>query len=647
MMSGEDKQQATAMRVLVVEDEIITARDIENKLTGLGYEVSAIVSSGEEALRVVAQLSPGLVLMDIILEGNMDGIEAARQIKEQFDIPVVYLTAHSDIETLHRAKITEPHGYIVKPVTKRELTVVLSIALYNHKMETDKRRNLEHRYKRLLESITDYIYTVDVENGRPVKTTHGPGCAGVTGYTTEDYAADPYLWYEMIHEEDRGKALDYAEKALSGEYVQTFTHRIIHENGGIRWVSNTIVPNFDEHRRLIAYDGLVKDITAQRVLEEQLRQSQKMEGIGQLAGGIAHDFNNILTVMIGFTEVALMSLEPGHRVRPLLEEVVGAAHRAASLTHQLLAFSRKQALDMKPVNINSIIRNLNKLILRLIPEDIRFELALCPDLLTVLADSSQIDQILINLASNARDAMPLGGSLIIETGTTEIDEEFIKGHNFGSPGTYAFIRIRDTGTGIDAETQKKIFEPFFTTKQLGHGTGLGLAVVYGIIKQHKGYITVDSGPGPGAEFTLYLPLARAGVDVEKPGELPPPEGGSETILLADDDPAVRTVLSRILEDNGYDVIQAVDGEDAVDKFMENKYQIGLLVFDVIMPKKNGQDAYVAIKEKKQDIKALFLSGYTADMLQQKGITEAGCEVITKPVSPDDLLRKVREVLDNY
>ncbi len=503
----------------------------------------------------------------------------------------------------------------------------------------------EKRYKLLVQSITDYIYTVKVEHGRPVKTIHGPGCLSVTGYSSEEFDADTSLWYQIIHGDDRAAVLDHANRILSGEPVTAFEHRIYHKNGSVHWIRNTPVPRFNGDGKLIDYDGLISNITPLKQMEAQLRQAQKMEAVGQLAGGIAHDFNNILTAIIGYANLLKMKLPELPALRSYAEQILASADRAANLTHSLLAFSRKQIIDLKPIDLNMVIRRVEKLLIRLIGEDVELKTKLAANDLQVLADSVQIEQILMNLSTNARDAMPDGGLLMIETSVFEMGEEFQRSFGYGKQGTYAAITISDTGMGMNEKTRLKIFDPFFTTKEVGKGTGLGLAMVYGIVKQHNGYINVASEPSRGATFTVYFPLIQHREIPEKAELSAIAAKGNETILLAEDNPEVRNLVITVLEESGYAVISAMDGEEAVRKFQENAGRVDMLILDIIMPKKNGKEAYQEIKQMKPGIKTLFTSGYTAEVVQRKGILEAGLDFILKPISPADLLNKVRAVLD--
>ncbi len=503
----------------------------------------------------------------------------------------------------------------------------------------------ENRYKHLVETVTDYIYTVDVEQGRAIASYHGPGCVTVTGYTSQEYQTDPNLWYRMIFDGDRNTVIEQTKNILSGATIAPFEHRIIHKDGSIRWVKNAPVPRYDGKGRLIAYDGLITDITQLKMLENQLRQAQKMEAVGQLSGGIAHDFNNILTAIIGYAHLLLMKMPEHEAGRAYVEHILTASERAAHLTNSLLAFSRQQVIALKQVNLNDIIKRVENILGRVIGEDIEFKTKLIAQDLFVLADSIQIEQILMNLATNARDAMPDGGILQIETKPIELNEDFIRTHSYAKPGKYACMSVTDTGTGMDEKTSDRIFEPFFTTKEVGKGTGLGLSMVYGIIKQFNGYILVYSEPDKGTTFRIYLPLLTTPPREEHPKKTVVADRGIETVLLAEDDAAVRTLSRNVLEGFGYTVIEAIDGSDAVRKFIDNKDAIDLLVLDIIMPRKNGKEAYLEIKNIRPDIKTLFTSGYTADIIHKKGILDTGLDFILKPIAPMDLLKKVREVLD--
>ncbi|MBN2466569.1 MAG: response regulator [Deltaproteobacteria bacterium] len=380
-------------------------------------------------------------------------------------------------------------------------------------------------------------------------------------------------------------------------------------------------------------------------LAEQLRHAQKMEAVGTLAGGIAHDFNNILTAIIGFGSLIKMKIDKGNPLRIHVDQILASGERAAYLTQRLLAFSRKQIINPRPLDLNAGIRNLKNLLTRLIREDIELKLLLSNEDLIVKADSGQIDQVLMNLVTNARDAMPEGGTLTIATASVELTQNSLEPDGDGTPGRYAAFSVTDTGIGMDDKTRERIFDPFFTTKEIGHGTGLGLSMVYGIIKQHGGLIDVVSSPGKGATFKILLPLLDMQAEADPSKKQQRVTTGTETVLIAEDDESVRKLTKEILERAGYQVIEAADGNDALKRFGELHDKIHLLLLDVIMPQKNGKEVYEAIRRIRPDIKVLFISGYASDLILKKGIIEEGLQFISKPVTPEALLLEVRKVLD--
>ncbi|MBJ6726350.1 ATP-binding protein [Geomesophilobacter sediminis] len=402
------------------------------------------------------------------------------------------------------------------------------------------------------------------------------------------------------------------------------------------------------------YSVFINDITqrqraeeALRHSEEQLRQSQKMEAVGQLAGGVAHDFNNILQVIEGYCSLLQTDRTLNQDQQAKVAEVIASAERAAQLTRGLLAYSRKQAMIMKREDLIEVIQQVHRFLSRIIGEDITFHSESVASELPVHADRGQIEQVLINLATNARDAMPSGGVFSVRSERVVLDDCFVDFHQHNvQPGTYALLTVSDTGAGIKKEHLEHIFEPFFTTKEVGKGTGLGMAIVYGIVKQHNGFINVYSEPGEGTTYRIYLPILDAGGNplVEK-SEVVSPQRGSETILVAEDDPAVRALVSQILTSYGYETILAENGEDAVEKFAAHQDRIRMVLMDVVMPKKNGREAFEEIKRLSPGTKALFSSGYTADFIENRGVSEEGIELVMKPIHPMELLRKIREMLD--
>lgn len=392
-------------------------------------------------------------------------------------------------------------------------------------------------------------------------------------------------------------------------------------------------------------DSLQQKETERQRMESQFRQAQKMEAVGTLAGGIAHDFNNILSAIIGFANIMKIGMEKDDPARGQVDHILSASARATSLVQSLLAFGRKRIIDPKPSSVSEIITSMEKILRRLIREDIEFRLELSDEVLVVMADATQIDQALMNLCTNARDAMPEGGLLTITTCSVRLEESFFGDDGTPRPGMYAVICVADTGVGMDEETVKRIFDPFFTTKEVGKGTGLGLSTVYGIVKQHEGYLDVRSEAGKGTAFTMYFPLVSASVEKEKENNEALLKKGTETILVAEDDEDVRIYITDILKIFGYKVIAVSNGDEAVNAFAANQ-GIDLLLLDVVMPRKNGREALEAIRKISPDIRILFLSGYPAEMIGRKGILDKGLNYLSKPVTPEALLPKLREILDS-
>jgi len=383
-----------------------------------------------------------------------------------------------------------------------------------------------------------------------------------------------------------------------------------------------------------------------KLLQAQLLQAQKMESIGRLAGGVAHDFNNILTAILSYAELSLMKLPEHDPLRGHLISIQEASEKAATLTHQLLAFSRRQVLEMKVVDLNDVIRGLAKMLTRMIGEDMPLELRTGATASFVRADEGQIEQVLMNLAVNARDAMPSGGRLVIETADANPDDAVLKSQGVADPGQYVMLSVTDSGAGMSAEVRERIFEPFFTTKELGRGTGLGLATVYGIVKQHGGHIIVDSEPGKGTIFRILLPLT-AGPGPQQAAEPsgPLPEG-TETLLVVEDDELVRGLIDEVLAPLGYRVLTTASGDEALKTSDSFPGHVDLLLTDVVMPGMNGRQLAEVMRTRRPGIKVLFMSGYTQDALSTQGILEPGVALIHKPLRAGTLARQIRQVLDS-
>ncbi len=509
-------------------------------------------------------------------------------------------------------------------------------------------RNERDRAQAYLDVAGVMLLAIGVD-GR-VKLINKKGC-DILGCSEEDVIEEN--WFDLfIPMHERENIRNGFNKIIAGEITQWEYHvnPIVTRNGQKKIIAwhNVLLKN--DQGDIIGTLSSGEDITERRRLEEQLQHAMKMEAVGQLAGGVAHDFNNILTAIIGYGNLLQMKIGEDNPLRTHVDHILASAERAADLVQSLLAFSRKQIINPQPMNLNEVVERIERLLSRVIGEDIQLEIALAAEEIRILADAGQIEQVIMNMAANARDAMPDGGQLTIKTGLSVIDEDYAASHVFAKQGAFGVLTIEDTGSGMDEATRIRIYEPFFTTKEVGKGTGLGLSIVYGIIEQHEGFIDVSSNPGKGAAFRIYLPISRLEAghsedEKKQPEEIGVTHPATETILLAEDDERVRKLIKDILEHRGYNVIMADDGDDALVKFNENQARVQLLLLDVIMPKKNGKDVYDEISRIKPGIKALFLSGYTSDIIHKKGIIEDGLSFIMKPVSIKDLLDKVRAVLE--
>lgn len=453
-------------------------------------------------------------------------------------------------------------------------------------------------------------------------------------------------WTAALHPDDRERinaAWYRAAKEMSPFRAE---YRFRRPDGVVTWVFGQATAELDNGGEHVGYVGTITDITELRRLEERLRLSERLEAVGQLAGGIAHDFNNLLTAIKGYGEFLLEDLDAEDTRRHDLKEMLNAADRAAALTRQLLAFSRKQALEPRVLNLNEVVRGIENMLRRLIGEHIALSTALDPELGRVRADPGQIEQVIVNLAVNARDAMPDGGKVLIESANVALDEEYLSKHDVVLPGRYVMLGISDTGQGMDEATESRMFEPFFTTKEIGKGTGMGLATVYGIVKQSEGYIWVYSEPGHGTTFRVYLPR------VDAPAEMPegrkplgPPPRGTESVLLVEDDPTVREMAARVLRRQGYHVLEAEDGESALEIFSRHPTSIDLLVTDAVMPRMSGKALAARVQTLYPSVRVLFVSGYADKGVADRGVIAPGVALLEKPFTPSGLARRVRDVLD--
>jgi PAS domain S-box-containing protein len=917
----------TTAKILIVEDEIVVARDIHNRLSRLGYTVAGSTPLGEEAVRLAAELRPDLVLMDIRLQGAMDGVAAAEQILSRLQLPVVYLTAYADEDTLQRARVTEPFGYILKPFEERELRTVIEMALYKHQAERRLRAS-EHRYAVTLQSIGDAVIAADsraavtflnpvaetltgwrqtdalgrsiaevfpivdeetraaledpvswvlrsgtvvglanhtllqTRDGREVPiddcaapireegaatlsgavlvfhdvsarrraeamqathfavtrilaeagdlgdavprlleaigrglgwhaaglwrpeadgrlvsrgTWHAPapaaaqlaqalaalvvtpgqgllgrawqserpvwgedvaaaeavpacgacacpvrgggggvlalfGPAGsppgpdllevlttiasqvgqfldrkqaeealrlseqryrslvesardaiftvsgegtltslspafeaITGWPCERWLGRPFA--SLVHQEDVPRVLGLFAKVFQGQTPPLFEARLLGRAGGYAVVECKVTPQWSAGA-VVGCSGIARDVTERKQLEQQFAHAQRMEAVGRLAGGVAHDFNNLMTAIISYADLVLENLFPSHPLRPDLEAIKKAGWQAAGLTRQLLAFSRKQALRPRVLNPGAVVAGTEKMLRCLVGEEVELVLALAADVRPVLADQGQLEQVIMNLAVNARDAMPTGGRLTIALCNARAEDTEARARPALPPGPYVLLEVADTGCGMSAEVQARLFEPFFTTKEAGKGTGLGLAVVYGIVKAAGGDITVTSEPGHGSTFRIWLPPSA-----EPSGQQPAPAAeayqlarGQGTVLVVEDEEVVRALARRILEESGYAVLEARHPADALALAGKHRGPINLLLTDVVLPGMSGPELARRLAAERSETRVLYMSGYPERLSGTLEVPERGGSVLAKPFTPALLARRVREVL---
>jgi hypothetical protein len=626
------------VRILVVEDESVIASDIRMRLRDMGYEVVAIASSGEEAVRRAIELRPDLVLMDILLQGRMDGIEAAGRIRLSADIPVIYLTAYANDDLLQRAKITEPFGYIIKPFEDTELRFSIEMALFKHGAEQELRSRNEF-ITNILNSLTHPFYVIDVSNYRIVLANPAANLGG---------ASPEVPCYAVTHHRDT--PCGGAEHPCTIEEVKrtgravTLEHTHFDKDNNRRDVEVHGYPIFDREGKIVQVIEYTIDITERKKLERQLFESQKLESVGRLAGGVAHDFSNIMSAVLGYSEMALMELPENHPVAEKLQIIRDAGEKAASLTRQLLAFSSRQVLEIKPMHLDETVAEMVRMLARVIGEDISLTVRADPVPRGIMADRGQVEQVIMNLAVNARDALPHGGSIEIAVEERFLSAEDLKAQAALRPGHYVVLSVSDNGQGMPREVQDRIFEPFYTTKGEGKGTGLGLSTVYGIVKQHQGFVTVTSYEGQGTTFEVFFPATSDTTASEEKVATPALPRGTESILVVDDEPAILTLLGQVLSSLGYTVHTAPNAEDAIAIFKREGPAIDLLVTDIVMPGMNGLALAGRLREERPGLRVLFVSGYSEAALADIGSVPAR-DVLQKPIRPSALAAHIRARLD--
>jgi two-component system cell cycle sensor histidine kinase/response regulator CckA len=676
----------TKAQILVVEDEGIVALNIQSGLESLGYDVPVVVDSGEEAVEEAERTRPDLVLMDIMLAGELDGVEAAEQIRERFNIPVIYLTAYADEDTLRRARIAEPFGYLLKPFEERELHTTIEIALYRHKAEESLRRahdeleirvqertadlaganealqaeiaerkraeealrESEEKYRTLFEQSIDAIY-ITTREGKFVDFNQST--LALFGYTREEMIElDVPRTY--VNPVDRSR---FQQEIEQKGFVKDYEVKLRKKDGTEMDCLLTSTVQRAGDGRILGYQGIVRDLTERKRLEEQMRQQDRMAALGQLAGGIAHDFNNILTAIILYAEMLLNkpSLHPD--LAPRVESILDEAQEATLLVRQVLDFSRCSPMETRLVDLRAFIEENIDILQRTLPETICVLPEVGPDEYVVNADPTRLRQVLINLVTNARDAMPERGELRIGVSIVEVQPGGDPPVAEMQAGEWVCLAVSDAGTGMPHEVMSHLFEPFFTTKPRGEGTGLGLAQVYGIVKQHEGHTGVETEVGRGTTFRVYLPAQR----VEEVEEVPQeevasaaPRGKGETVLVAEDEKRVREMSQEILESLGYRVLMAANGREALEIYRsaeracpEQGRGIDLLLTDMVMPEMGGKELIQELRKTNPHLKAVAMTGYVLaeDLRELK--EEGSLEVAYKPLSRSTLAQVVRRALD--
>jgi two-component system cell cycle sensor histidine kinase/response regulator CckA len=661
-------------RILIVDDERTNRDLIGIMLKPEGYLV-LMAASGEEALAIVQERPPDLILLDILMPG-LNGYQLTRYLKggaATKNIPVIMITAIDDRSARMDGLHAGAEDFLTKPVDRAELCVRVRNLLrlkaygdYYDKYSEMLEREVVSRTSDLMERTTTLEQHAVALHRNDERMNYALDVAGM-GIWEVDLATQALTWSDtmaplfgltpaqapstvadfmgLIHPDDLQMVGTSFAQAASGIGDFDAEFRLLLPDGSIRWNLGRARVMRDVHGVPTRMLGVGTDVSDRRSLETQLRQAQKMDAVGQLAGGIAHDFNNLLTAIMGYSNFVIDSLGLQDERRSDMEEVISAAERASALTRQLLAFSRKQVLQPTVVDLNELVLGIRQMLSRLIGEQVDLVPILAADLCTVRADHGQLEQVLMNLVVNARDAMPMGGRVTVETANVELDESSMRDVVVRA-GAYVMLAVSDSGVGMTEATKQRLFEPFFTTKEHGKGTGLGLATAYGIVHQSGGYIWVYSEPGQGATFKVYLPCIDGQSNTDQNVVIDRlSQSGTETVLVVEDEEPVRLLTRRILERAGYRVFDAADAQQAEALFDSDEAVVNLLVTDVVMPGSSGPLLFERLSRKRRDLKVLYVSGYTNDSIVLQGHLGADVEFLQKPFTADALTRRIREVLD--
>jgi PAS domain S-box-containing protein len=632
--------------ILVVEDDVEAKEVLCATLEVEGYVVHT-AANGFEAINAARALKPDVILMDIIMPG-MDGIEATRIIKSDQvtrHIPILIVTVVDKRKDIVNGLTAGATDYITKPFFMPELTARVKAALTSRN-HYEKKIEITERYRQLVENASEGILII--QDG--MLRFCNPKTREITGFSEEELTNRPFV--ELVQPQDQQNVLGYFGEPLDIEQ-ETNTHafRIVAKDGNIKWLeTNTVSINWEDKSAWLSF---LTDITERKraekekeTIQKQLLQAQKMEAVGTLAGGIAHDFNNLLQIVQGYADVLIQSMNHDERQYLALQNIIGATKRGAELTRQLVTFSRTAEGHRLALDLNQKVQNVKELLRRTIPKMIDIELQLTDDLRFVHADPTHVEQMLMNLVVNAKDAMPDGGKLIIKTENVILNEEFCKIHPDANPWMYALLTVADNGHGIDKETLDHIFEPFYTTKEVGKGTGLGLAMVYGIVKSHRGFVSCSSQPGEGTTFKVYLPTVEQEVEmVEEKKTKASVKGGKEKILLVDDEEIIRDLGVQILGEFGYAVLTAPNGESALELYRNKPNEIDLVILDLFMPGMGGMRCLEELLKINPHVRIIISSGYVVNGSTEKTIEERTRGYISKPFDREQILSLIREALD--
>lgn len=648
------------LRVLNIEDSETDHELLRRHLAKNGFLLSIErVQTAATMEKALASENWDVILCDYSMP-SFSAPEALGLMREMgADIPFIIISGTVGEEEAVKALKAGASDYLIKdnlarliPAIEREIADAENRHALRRAEEEEKRLDAEllrerERISNIVASVPGVVWEMYGEpNSFPDKLDFiSDYVETLLGYSVREWLETPNFWLSIIHPDDFERVRHENEASYSRGDSWRTEFRWLAKDGRVVWVESrsAVIMNGGE---TVGLRGVTMDISDRKLLEEQLMQAQKLESVGRLAGGIAHDFNNMLTAINGYSELTLRKLTQDHPLRKNIEEIKKAGERSALLTNQLLAFSRRQLLRPEVININSVIAETTKMLQRVIGEDIELIANLLPAVGHVKADPGQLSQIIMNLAVNARDAMPSGGKLTIETGNVFVDSVYAQRHPGMLPGAYIKLSVSDTGTGIRESDRPHIFEPFFTTKEIGKGTGLGLATVYGIVKQSGGSIVVSSELGSGSAFEIYLPrVIKHSLAITKAKSVSHFSDGSETILLVEDEEIVRSLLRHLLEACGYRVIEAVDGPTAMSICNNLTEPLDLLITDVVMPQMGGRELAEKLQQVIPELPVLFTSGYTDDVVVRDGVQGADINFIQKPFTLESVSRKVREILD--